>query len=81
MLTKTQPSMMAATVLFLFFNILDLQKDHNHPILQKISSQNDQDDSFSILFRDTQNRNFERQVSIVIWIAIALPMFWLLWNK
>ena len=73
--------LMASTVLFLFFNILDLQKDRNHPILQKISSQNGQGDGFSILFRDTQNRNFERWVSIIICISITLAYAWLLWSK
>ena len=43
--------LMSSTVLFLFFNILDLQKDRNHPILQNMSSQSNKDDNFSILFR------------------------------
>ena len=73
--------LMASTVLFLFFNILDLQKDRNHPILKNIPSQNNQNDNFSIIFRDTQNRNFERWVSIIICISITLAYAWLLWSK
>ena len=72
--------LMASTVLFLFFNILDLQKDRNHPILKNIPSQNNQNDNFSIIFRDTQNRNFERWVSIIICISITLAYAWLLWS-
>ena len=73
--------LMASTVLFLLFNILDLQKDRNHPILQNMSSQSNKDDNFSILFRDTQNRNFERWISIIICICITFAYAWLLWSK
>ena len=73
--------LLTSTVIFLFFNILDLQQDRNRPFLKKISDNSDTGNNFSIVFRDIQNRNFERWVSIIICISITLAYSWLLWNK
>ena len=67
--------LLASMVLFLYFNILDLQRDRARPILEE------SDDNFSIAFRDTQNRDLERWVSIIICMGITIAFAWLLWDK
>ena len=67
--------LLSSMVLFLYFNILDLQRDRARPILEE------SDGKFSIAFRDPQNRNLGRWISIIICTGIILAFGWLLWGK
>ena len=76
--TEMSACLLAATVLFLFFNIIDLHHDRVRPILEERAERKGK---FSIVFRDVQNRRFERWISIAICLGIVLSYAWLFWGK
>ena len=67
----------SAVIIFLLVNVWDLHHDRTSHILER---QSDGDD-YSVVFRDTRNRNFERVSSTVIGMLIAITFFALLWYK
>ncbi len=74
---KTFAFLIASSVVFLFFNIIDLQNDRNRSIFAKIKGKM----HGAINFRDAQNRNFERWTSAVICLLITVAYVVLLANK
>ena len=77
---NTFAMLISATVVFLFFNILDLQADRREKIMGK-EERGDGVNAFGILFRDVQERNFGRGLSIIVCIAIVLTYSGLFYDK
>ena len=77
-LTEFSAFTLSAVMLFLFFNVLDLQHDRTHPTVKIHTKTNAQ---YSVSFRDSANRRFERSVSIIVCLAITLSYGWLLFGK
>ena len=77
---NTFAMLISATVVFLFFNILDLQADRREKIMGK-EERGDGVNTFGILFRDVQERNFGRGLSIIVCIAIVLTYSGLFYDK
>ena len=71
--------MLAAVVLFLFFNIIDLQRDRYQHIFEE--NEDSAKSGFSIVFRDATNRLFEQSVSVIVYTVVILAYGWLFWNK
>ncbi len=70
-------ALLAAVVIFLFFNILDLHRDRGEAILEKMPDS----DGYGVAFRDAHSRRFEQWVSVILCIAIAAAYGFLLWDK
>lgn len=67
----------SAVVIFLVVNVWDLHLDRTSHILERQSD----GDGYSVVFRDTKNRGFERGASAVIGILTAITYAVLLWYK
>ena len=77
-LVEVSSVILASMVLFLFFNVLDLQYDRNHPIVEDREKTRAQ---YSVLLRDAADRKFERVISIIVCLAITLSYGWLFFVK
>ena len=78
---KVFAMLVSATVVFLFFNIWDLQADRREKIMGSEKRGKTGGMIFGILFRDTQKRNFEQGLSIVVCITIVLTYSGLFYDK
>ena len=78
---KVFAMLVSATVVFLFFNIWDLQADRREKIMGSEKRGKTGGPIFGILFRDTQKRNFEQGLSIVVCITIVLTYSGLFYDK
>ncbi len=73
-LAEISSAILASAVLFLFFNVLDLQHDRNRPIVEERKKPSAQ---YSVLFRDAADRKFGRGISVIVCLAITLSYGWL----
>ena len=77
--------LVAATVIFLLFNIQDLQKDRKHQMLRTKSDTENPDEKNNqqgLVFREDQDRTAARIISVVFCVAIVATfgiLFWLKW--
>ena len=78
---KVFAMLVSATVVFLFFNIWDLQADRREKIMGSEKRGKTGGMIFGILFRDTQKRNFEQGLSIVVCITIVFTYFGLFYDQ
>ncbi len=75
--TEISSFLLATVIMFLFFNIFDLQHDRTNAILSK-----EQDSSFhSVAFDDSTDRGGERWVSVGICAVITAAYIWLFLGK
>lgn len=85
-LVEAFTTLLAALVVFLFFNVLDLQRDRRAPILAKTErppkpGQTTPRIVYGVAFRDPAKRIFERWLSVILCAAIAAAYGYLLWDK
>lgn len=73
--------LISSTVIFLFFNIWDLQADRRERIMGTAKRGKKGNNIFGILFRDSQKRNFEQGLSIIVCVAIVLTFAGLFYDK
>ena len=66
---------LSAVILFLLRNILDMQNDRYHPVLNKIN------DDYSIVFVEGRKLSFEHRVLVIVCAIIILAFAWLFWYK
>ena len=77
--------LVSATVIFLLFNIEDLQKDRKHQILRTKSDTEDPDEKNKyegLVFREDQDRTAARRISVVFCVSIVITfgiLFWFKW--
>ena len=77
--------LVTATVIFLLFNIQDLQKDRKHQILRTKSDTedlNEKNKHEGLVFREDQDRTAARRISVVFCVGIVATfavLFWLKW--
>ena len=77
--------LVSATVIFLLFNIQDLQQDRKHQMLRTKSDTESPDETNKyegLVFREDQDRIAARRISIVFCVGIVATfgiLFWLKW--
>ena len=77
--------LVSATVIFLLFNIQDLQQDRRHQVLRTKSDTENPDEKNKhegLVFREDQDRTAARRISIVFCVGIVATfgiLFWLKW--
>ena len=77
--------LITATVIFLLFNIQDLQKDRRHQVLRTKSDAEAPDEKHNqqgLVFREDQDRTAARIISIVFCVGIVITfgiLFWFKW--
>ena len=76
-LTDMFATMFAAVIVFLIFNVHDLQRDR----IARILSRNRVTGRYEVAFRDIRSRAFEQSVSIIVGVALSIMYAWLLWGK
>ena len=76
--------LVAATVIFLLFNIQDLQKDRKHQVLRtKSDTENpgEKNNQQGLVFREDQDRTAARRISIFFCVSIVITFGILFWHK
>ena len=77
--------LISATIIFLFFNLVDLERDRDNAIMGETQfskvKKGDEESFFGVKFHanTTQSRGFERWLSIIVCTAIIGIYTWLLW--
>ena len=77
--------LVTATVVFLLFNIQDLQQDRKHQVLRTKSDTENPDEKNKyegLVFREDQDRTAARRISVVFCVGIVATfavLFWLKW--
>ena len=77
--------LVSATVIFLLFNIQDLQQDRKHQVLRTKSDTENPDEKNNqqgLVFREDQDRTVARRISIVFCVGIVATfgvLFWFKW--
>ena len=66
----------SAVVIFLIFNVQDLQRARIAAILKQTKQ-----GEYGLVFRDIQARAFERWLSVIIIVVLIVGYAWLLWEK
>ena len=76
--------LVSATVIFLLFNIQDLQKDRKHQVLRtKSDTENpgEKNNQQGLVFREDQDRTAARRISIFFCVSIVITFGILFWHK
>ena len=73
--------LIAATVIFLLFNIQDLQSDRSSQMIERESDTGESRAFAGIVFREIHDRVTEKWISIIFCVGIVIIFASLLWHK
>ena len=73
--------LVAAAVIFLLFNIQDLQSDRSRQIIERASDTGKFRALAGIVFREERDRVAERRISIVFCFGVVITFAALFWFK
>ena len=69
--------LLSSVVVFLFFNILDLEKDRTDSILEKVEAGEEYAGQYVVKFDDVKSRAGQQTISVVTSAVIVLVFAWL----
>ena len=75
-LTEMFTMLFSSVLIFLLFNVHDLQRARVAAILRKT-----EEGDYRVVFRDLQHRALEQILSVIIVLALGVGYGWLLWGK